>query len=222
MSHMVLRLGRRRGRTWCKTGETEEGDGGRGRWMYKEEGKGSQKMQSHRRASSSKWIFHQQFISSHETLIMTMNMALLLLQDFRSISMSECTFYKFQQWERLMWAKLETQLWLLGLVRFIKIYETANIWITGVLVFFSAIGIPDTHMMCLDLLLAWPHRHFSRTPYRFLWEKELETKRWPDSPHVPPVLTRVHFSLIHLRRLIRGHVINKIWEICLKHPIFFS
>lgn len=58
---------------------------------------------------------------------MTMHMALLLLQDFRTISMSECTFYKFQQWERPPWAKLETQLWLPGPVRFIKIYETRNI-----------------------------------------------------------------------------------------------
>lgn len=68
------------------------------------------------------------------------------LRDFYNISMSKYTLiteyfnitvHKFQQWERPLWANLETQLWLPGLVRFIKIYETANIWISGVLVFFQ-------------------------------------------------------------------------------------
>lgn len=68
------------------------------------------------------------------------------LRDFYNVSMSKYTLIteyfnitvnKFQQWERPLWANLETQLWLPGLVRFIKIYETANIWISGVLVFFQ-------------------------------------------------------------------------------------
>lgn len=57
--------------------------------------------------------------------------------------------HKFQQWERPHWAKLETQLWLLCLVRFIKIYETANIWISGVLVFFQHLESQP------DRLCAW-------------------------------------------------------------------
>lgn len=84
-----------------------------------------------------------QFISSHETLIMTMHIAFLQIQDFHETSMSKCTVYKFQQWERPLWAKLETQLWLPGLVRFIMIYENGKHMNLGRLGVLSTLGIPD-------------------------------------------------------------------------------
>lgn len=95
---------------------------------------------------AAKWFLHWQIHKLPWNFDYSRARCLFHLQDFYNISMSKYTLiteyfnitvHKFQQWERPLRANLETQLWLPGLVRFIKIYETANIWISGVLVFFQ-------------------------------------------------------------------------------------
>lgn len=90
--------------------------------------------------------------------------------------------HKFQQWERPLRAKLETQLWLPSLVRFIKIYETANIWISGVLVFFQHLD-SQTDSRC-SWICSWRGRADVSLQNLITFSVRKETLMWTE--HSPP------------------------------------
>lgn len=91
-------------------------------------------------------FYATRYTSSHETLIMAKAHCCLPLtvppEDFKVKAHINHRAVQQHSPQIPTVRKLETQLWLWSLVRFIKIYETANmnLWCLGVL---STLGLPD-------------------------------------------------------------------------------